>query len=74
MFRLAAQGCDASLEGAWMIGDSAEADISGRGSRNRQRLDQPGRSWPPLPYQPTAVADSVEAAVAYIFQFDASTS
>jgi len=58
-----------------MIGDSAEADISGAVAAGIGSIwINRGRSWPPLPYQPTAVADSVEAAVAYIFQFDASTS
>jgi putative hydrolase of the HAD superfamily len=64
IFRLAAARAGQPLDGAWMIGDSAEADISG--ARN---AGLPGiwlhrdRPWPLTAFQPRHTADSFPHAV-----------
>jgi putative hydrolase of the HAD superfamily len=64
IFRLAAAQAGQSLDGAWMIGDSAEADISG--ARN---AEVPGvwlhrdRPWPLTAFQPGHTARSFPHAV-----------
>ncbi len=64
IFRFAAAQAGQSLDGAWMIGDSAEADISG--ARN---AGLPGvwlhraRPWPLSAFQPGHTADSFPHAV-----------
>jgi len=67
IFRLAAAQAGHPLNGAWMIGDSAEADIGG--ARN---AGLPGiwlhrnRQWPLAAFQPRHTADSFPHAVAII--------
>jgi putative hydrolase of the HAD superfamily len=64
IFRLAAEQAGQSLDGAWMIGDSAQADIEG--ARN---VGLPGvwlhrgRRWPLTAFEPGHVADSFPHAV-----------
>jgi putative hydrolase of the HAD superfamily len=64
IFQLAAQQAGQSLEGAWMIGDSAAADIAGahRSGLPSIWLDR-GRRWPAEAPRPTMVAASFPAAV-----------
>ena len=64
IFRLAAEQTGQALSGAWMIGDSAEADIGGA-----HRLSIPsawlhrGREWSQRDFRPTVVSDSCPAAI-----------
>ena len=44
IFRLVAERCSATLEGAWMIGDSAQADIARRARRGDLKRLAPPRS------------------------------
>jgi putative hydrolase of the HAD superfamily len=64
IFQLAAQRAGQSLDGAWMIGDSAAADIAGahRSGLPSIWLDR-GRRWPAEAPRPTMVAASFPAAV-----------
>ena len=56
-----------SLDGAWMIGDSASADIGGA---NRVSIDSiwlhRGRRWTEDQYQPTFIADDCVEAIDYV--------
>lgn len=58
-----------SLNGAWMIGDSAAADIAGAHglSINSVWLHR-GRCWSEDHYQPTFVADSCGEAIDYVIR------
>jgi putative hydrolase of the HAD superfamily len=67
IFRLAAEEAGLSLDGAWMIGDSAEADIAGaRGSGLSSVWLHRGRPWPLTAFEPGRVADSFPRAVEII--------
>jgi putative hydrolase of the HAD superfamily len=67
IFRLAAAQAGQQLAGAWMIGDSAEADIGGA-----RRAGLPGvwlhrgRSWPLSAFQPSHTAGSFADAVGVV--------
>jgi putative hydrolase of the HAD superfamily len=67
IFRLASSEAGQSLDGAWMIGDSAELDIVG--ARN---VGLPsvwlhrGRQWPHTEFQPDHMAGSFPDAVAAV--------
>ena len=70
IFALAAEATGQSLADAWMVGDSAEADIVGAhaaGLRSAYLLR--GRTWPQTLPAPTVLATSlteaVEAALAW---------
>ena len=64
IFRLAAARAGQSLDGAWMIGDSAEADIAGaRGAGLAGVWLRRGRPWPLTEFQPAYAADSFPDAV-----------
>lgn len=64
LLELAAGRVGASLEGAWMVGDSPEADV---GVAQAAGIDSVwlhlGRPWPPKEFSPTAVAGSFTEAV-----------
>ena len=64
LLRLAASRCGVSMEGAWMVGDSAEADI---GAANAAGIDSIwlslGRAWHLTDYRPSAVATNFSEAV-----------
>jgi putative hydrolase of the HAD superfamily len=64
IFRLAAARAGQPLTGAWMIGDSAEADISGARNAGLPAVwlhrDRP---WPLTAFQPAHTADSFPLAV-----------
>ncbi len=67
IFRLVAKRCGATLEGAWMVGDSASADIAGaRAAGISSAWLHRGRAWSENGYQPTIVVASVNQAVARI--------
>jgi putative hydrolase of the HAD superfamily len=64
IFRLAARRAGQSLDGAWMIGDSAEADIAGAVNAG---IDSSwlslGRQWDITEYRPTRIAATFPEAV-----------
>jgi putative hydrolase of the HAD superfamily len=64
IFRFAAARSGQSLDGAWMIGDSAEADISGARNTGLPAVWlHRGRPWPLTAFQPDHRADSFLRAV-----------
>jgi putative hydrolase of the HAD superfamily len=64
IFRHAAEQAGQSLDGAWMIGDSAQADIEGaRGAGLPSVWLHRGRRWPLTAFEPGHVADSFPHAV-----------
>ncbi|GAB2601611.1 HAD family hydrolase [Pseudactinotalea suaedae] len=64
IFHLAAEAGGDSLEGAWMIGDSAEADVRGGANAGIPQVWlRRGRSYPATEPAPTAIADSFAEAV-----------
>jgi putative hydrolase of the HAD superfamily len=67
IFRLAAEQAGQSLEGAWMIGDSAQADIEGARSVGLPAVWlHRGRPWPLTAFEPDHVADSFAHAVGIV--------
>lgn len=72
IFELLAERCSTSLEDAWVIGDSPEADIAGAltiGARSIW-IDR-GRTWPMDSYRPTLVAARAADAVALLLEREA---
>lgn len=68
IFRAAAEACDSTLEGGWMIGDSAKADIGGAVACGLSSVwISRGRGWVDA-YRPDAVADSAAEAVAQLLE------
>lgn len=64
IFRFAAAQAGQPLGGAWMIGDSAEADISGARNAGLPAVWlHRGRQWPLTAFQPGHTADSFPRAV-----------
>lgn len=64
IFRFAATQAGQPLDGAWMIGDSAEADISGARFAGLPSVWlHRGRPWPLTAFQPDHTADSFPRAV-----------
>lgn len=64
IFRLAAASAGQSLDGAWMIGDSAEADIGGARNAGLPGIWlHRGRRWPLTAFQPCRTAGSFPDAV-----------
>jgi putative hydrolase of the HAD superfamily len=64
IFQFAAARAGQSLNGAWMIGDSAEADIGGaRNAGLRGVWLHRGRPWPLAGFRPDHTADSFPHAV-----------
>jgi putative hydrolase of the HAD superfamily len=64
IFRYAATRAGQPLDGAWMIGDSAEADISGARSAGLPGVWlHRGRPWPLTAFQPGYTASSFPKAV-----------
>jgi putative hydrolase of the HAD superfamily len=71
IFQFAAAQAGHSLNGAWMIGDSAEADISGaRGAGLPGVWLHRGRAWPLAAFQPNHTADSFPRAVKIVLAAD----
>lgn len=64
IFRIAAAQAGQTLAGAWMIGDSAEADIQGAAAAGLDSVWlRRGRSYPSGVTRPTLMADSFAEAV-----------
>jgi putative hydrolase of the HAD superfamily len=64
IFRYAAIQAGQSLDGAWMIGDSAEADVGGARNAGLPGIWlHRGRPWTLSAFQPCAMADSFPHAV-----------
>jgi putative hydrolase of the HAD superfamily len=69
IFRFAAAQAGQSLDGGWMIGDSAQADIEGaRGVGLPGVWLHRGRPWPLTSFEPGHVADSFPDAVDIILR------
>jgi putative hydrolase of the HAD superfamily len=69
IFRLAAAQAGLPLDGAWMIGDSADADIGG--ARNAGLADvwlHRNRSWPLAEFEPRHTAASFPEAVRIVLR------
>jgi putative hydrolase of the HAD superfamily len=67
IFRLAAEQAGQSLDGAWMIGDSAQADIEGARSAGVPGVWlHRGRPWPLTTVEPGHAADSFPRAVGIV--------
>ncbi len=67
IFKLAAAQAGQSLEGAWMIGDSAEADIGGARSAGLPGIWlHRGRPWPLAAFRPGHIAGSFPRAVSIV--------
>lgn len=64
IFRLAARRANQSLAGAWMIGDSAEADIAGAVNAGIDSIWLSlGRLWNITAYHPTRIAATFPEAI-----------
>ena len=67
IFAIAAERARMRLGGAWMVGDSPEADIGGAAAAGvRSVWLRRGRSWLEDRYAPTLTADGVIAALAEV--------
>ena len=67
IFRAGAELCGGGLEGAWMIGDSPEADVGGAmAAVIRSAWIRLGRIWPLTKFKPDLEVDSVAEAIASI--------
>jgi putative hydrolase of the HAD superfamily len=67
IFAAAAETAGCPLNGAWMIGDSPQADIGGaRAAGISSVWISAGRPWPALPYRPTRIAANATAAVDHL--------
>jgi putative hydrolase of the HAD superfamily len=67
IFRADADPVGASLDGAWMIGDSAHADIRGAvGVGARSVWVSGDRPWPDVAYRPTRVTPDTAAAIRHV--------
>jgi putative hydrolase of the HAD superfamily len=67
IFRAAAAAAGASLDGAWVIGDSPQADIAGaHGLELRSVWVSGGRPWTETAYRPTHIAGDAAAAIRYV--------
>jgi FMN phosphatase YigB (HAD superfamily) len=72
IFRAAATAAGGSLDGGWMVGDSAEADIQGAGRAGlRSVWLHRGRQWSVTEYRPTATATTFAEAVSLLMAHDA---
>ena len=70
IFRFAAAQAGQSLDGGWMIGDSAQADIEGaRGVGLPAVWLHRGRPWPLTAFEPGHVADSFPDAVDLVLRW-----
>ncbi|MEU3556077.1 HAD family hydrolase [Streptomyces fragilis] len=67
IFRAAAEAVGASLPGAWVIGDSARADIAGAAALGLSSVwVSNGRAWAGDSCRPTHVAPDVVAAIGHV--------
>ncbi|MDN3025055.1 HAD-IA family hydrolase [Streptomyces sp. S.PB5] len=64
IFHLAASAAGTGLDGAWMIGDSAHADVRGAlGVGARSVWVSAGRTWAETTYRPTLIARDTPSAI-----------
>lgn len=64
IFEMAAKAAGATLEGAWMIGDSAAHDVLGALNAGMRSIWlRRDRQWTETAYTPTLIADSIPEAV-----------
>ncbi|MHC5256580.1 HAD family hydrolase [Streptomyces sp. UC4497] len=69
IFRAAAAAVGVPLEGAWVVGDSAHADIAGAHALGlRSVWVSGGRAWGAEGYRPTHVAVDVAAAIHHVMR------
>ncbi|MFF1418043.1 HAD family hydrolase [Streptomyces sp. NPDC058280] len=67
IFRAAAAAVGASLHGAWVVGDSPQADIAGANGLNLRSIwVSSGRPWTETSYRPTLVADDAASGINFI--------
>jgi len=67
IFRAASESAGASLEGAWVIGDAAHADIRGAVAVGARSVwVSGGRTWSDPSYRPTHVAPDATAAIEHV--------
>jgi putative hydrolase of the HAD superfamily len=67
IFAIAAERARMRLGGAWMVGDSPEADIGGAAATGMRSVWlRRGRAWLETRYKPTLTADGVIAALAEV--------
>jgi putative hydrolase of the HAD superfamily len=70
IFAIAAERARMRLSGAWMVGDSPEADVGGAAAAGvRSAWLRRGRSWLESRYAPTVASDGVIAALADVMAF-----
>jgi FMN phosphatase YigB (HAD superfamily) len=73
LFQAAADACHGRLRDAWMVGDSAEADIAGASTSGMSSVwISRGRAWRDATYSPTLVAASVAEAASEILVRDSA--
>ncbi|OLB81290.1 MAG: hypothetical protein AUI14_03860 [Actinobacteria bacterium 13_2_20CM_2_71_6] len=66
IFQAAAERCGATLDDAWMVGDTGPADIAGAAALGlRSVWLRRGREWAHRGYRPTHEADSFAEAAAF---------
>ena len=64
IFRLAADKGARELDGAWMIGDSADADIGGAHRAGLRSIWlHRDRCWPAADFRPTHIVDTCVQAI-----------
>jgi putative hydrolase of the HAD superfamily len=69
IYEMAADRARMRLRGAWIVGDSPEADIGGAAAAGLPSVWlHRGRSWEERRYMPTCVADGVIPAVATVLE------
>lgn len=67
IFRLAAERCGTTLDGAWMAGDNPHADIGGAHALGLRTIwFRLGRTWAEPDFEPTLAVDSLEEALAHL--------
>lgn len=67
IFRLAAHTARVPLEGAWVVGDSARADIAGAHNLSlRSAWLHRGRPWQEQDFAPTLTVDDCPSAIAVV--------
>ena len=67
VFHAAAAACGCALGGAWVIGDSAPADIGGAHACGLRSIwITRGRDWPELGYRPDFTAETIPEAVRHL--------
>jgi len=75
LFQAAADACGCTLEGAWMIGDNAAADIRGAVDCGLRTVwIRRSREWRTRDYRPDAIVDTVSEAVEHVLSTQGDTA